>query len=599
MQKFFTFVMCFLVGSAVATGVGADYVNKHPSSTLAACVRGVCRMCGWTPCFAGPASQQWLQETQLVAMDEGRMPRDVYDDLRLPTLADLDLVAVDADDVRPCKFPHAYVHCPGQACDQGMTVATTGIDVCDDEFTFDRMVAENEFAGPAEVLTVYPRECDDSDVYKARGIDFIEVEVAGGTEFLGFAPHPCQSLPCEDCPCARLFDKVTRVLGACLGDIDIEFCLGTKDAERCGLVRCTAVVNGCQKQDCCAQARQPGCCPLAVDSACRQCCHEAACSPEEELETKLGKKVCVNYQATPFCQVLDDFRDRFGLNIVCDEATFRAHGVCSEMPVNCRLDNVSARTALALVLKNCGLSYTTVENVVVVTVAQSNHPKTVRQIYPLKDFALSCSNFCEQELVRVLMATIEPASWNVMGGPGHVEYYPLGMCLIVNQTEEVHQQIQEMLDLLRSMTLAQKTPPGAVRWEVQVDAGPENPEGMTIHSPRFEIGEGCLGQATITLEKPCSTFHLRLFGEEARTADQAQVVQPAVWFPEDFFILANSPIFLPEPTSPEGLPMCMPWCFPVPEQLHNAVHIGGLKNEKEGKASRANGTDRTRELPPE
>jgi RNA polymerase sigma factor (sigma-70 family) len=51
-----------------------------------------------------------------------------------------------------------------------------------------------------------------------------------------------------------------------------------------------------------------------------------------------------------------------------------------------------------------------------------------------------------ESLVRVLKAAVDPASWQ--GGAG-VEYYPTGQALVVRQTAEGHQQVREVLDLLR------------------------------------------------------------------------------------------------------------------------------------------------------
>src|SRR5262249_24821686 len=41
------------------------------------------------------------------------------------------------------------------------------------------------------------------------------------------------------------------------------------------------------------------------------------------------------------------------------------------------------------------------------------------------------SKTLENQLIRLITSTVRPQSWDEMGGSGHVEYYPLGMALVV------------------------------------------------------------------------------------------------------------------------------------------------------------------------
>jgi RNA polymerase sigma factor (sigma-70 family) len=54
-----------------------------------------------------------------------------------------------------------------------------------------------------------------------------------------------------------------------------------------------------------------------------------------------------------------------------------------------------------------------------------------------------------QSLLRVITNTVAPVSWNQMGGPGSVEYFPEGGSLVIRQTEDVHRQVQDLLESLR------------------------------------------------------------------------------------------------------------------------------------------------------
>lgn len=50
------------------------------------------------------------------------------------------------------------------------------------------------------------------------------------------------------------------------------------------------------------------------------------------------------------------------------------------------------------------------------------------------------------ELIKKLTAAVEPKSWAWAGGSGTVEYFPLGMALVVNAAPTVHSAIEKYLD---------------------------------------------------------------------------------------------------------------------------------------------------------
>lgn len=55
----------------------------------------------------------------------------------------------------------------------------------------------------------------------------------------------------------------------------------------------------------------------------------------------------------------------------------------------------------------------------------------------------------EEHLIRLICHTVKPASWSEAGGDGTIDYFPLGMGLVVRQSEDVHRELKAMLDDLR------------------------------------------------------------------------------------------------------------------------------------------------------
>jgi len=61
-----------------------------------------------------------------------------------------------------------------------------------------------------------------------------------------------------------------------------------------------------------------------------------------------------------------------------------------------------------------------------------------------------------QPLIRAITRTIEPTSWCDMGGDGSVEYVRPASSIVVRQTPDIHQQVQDLLDALRKNRLEQQ-----------------------------------------------------------------------------------------------------------------------------------------------
>jgi type II secretory pathway component GspD/PulD (secretin) len=57
----------------------------------------------------------------------------------------------------------------------------------------------------------------------------------------------------------------------------------------------------------------------------------------------------------------------------------------------------------------------------------------------------------EEQLISLITNTIAPETWKDQGGPGTIQYFPLGMALVINQTQDVQEQIQDLLQALRRL----------------------------------------------------------------------------------------------------------------------------------------------------
>jgi general secretion pathway protein D len=60
-------------------------------------------------------------------------------------------------------------------------------------------------------------------------------------------------------------------------------------------------------------------------------------------------------------------------------------------------------------------------------------------------------------LIDLIVSTIEPTSWDEVGGPGAIEPFPTNLSLVISQREDVHEEIVDLLDQLRRLQDLQVT----------------------------------------------------------------------------------------------------------------------------------------------
>ena len=100
---------------------------------------------------------------------------------------------------------------------------------------------------------------------------------------------------------------------------------------------------------------------------------------------------------------------------------------------------------LNYVIKDEGLLITTPEEA-------SNYLTTT--VYPVEDLVLyheeddgTDADF--DSLVDLMTSTVDPQSWDGVGGPGSVRELPINLTLVISQTQENHRQIEQLLQNLR------------------------------------------------------------------------------------------------------------------------------------------------------
>jgi type II secretory pathway component GspD/PulD (secretin) len=250
---------------------------------------------------------------------------------------------------------------------------------------------------------------------------------------------------------------------------------------------------------------------------------------ERNIERKLTAPISLSCTNQPLSEVIDYIRGDQGINIYIDSPALADKGIQLDAPVTIKLDNISLKSALKLLLNMVHLTYVVADDVLKITTEDQARGKLKQVVYPVADLVIAVENFGqvgsmpdaasqlgmvnvnqalsstapptamtgmlggqpvgmpavpaggsmanapqpgnfaaepsgsnmqvtkqrpqthEDMLIKLISNTIAPHSWAEQGGSGTIDFHPLTMALVVNQTPDIQDQIQDLLNALRRL----------------------------------------------------------------------------------------------------------------------------------------------------
>jgi type II secretory pathway component GspD/PulD (secretin) len=109
---------------------------------------------------------------------------------------------------------------------------------------------------------------------------------------------------------------------------------------------------------------------------------------EQEIERSLSAPVTVNFVDTPLKQVLEVLSNTQGINIVPEESALEEEMISLDRPVTKKLDNISLKSALNLILKDAKLTWVIRNEVLEVTTESHSKDKNVMRVYHVADLVV-------------------------------------------------------------------------------------------------------------------------------------------------------------------------------------------------------------------
>lgn len=150
----------------------------------------------------------------------------------------------------------------------------------------------------------------------------------------------------------------------------------------------------------------------------------------------------------PLKEFLGSISERFQIPIVLSTKKLEEAAINLETPVTGKMRGVSLRAFLRNSLGDLGLTYTLEPEGIKITTPEDAGSRLILLLYPVHDLQLHPTPPDTENLIKVIRATVEPDTWDEVGGPGSVEAITGGW-LLVAQTQEAHQHLLEFLNQLQ------------------------------------------------------------------------------------------------------------------------------------------------------
>ena len=175
-------------------------------------------------------------------------------------------------------------------------------------------------------------------------------------------------------------------------------------------------------------------------------------SAEVRIFETLDNTTTVEFIDEPLTSIVDFFKDFHDIEIQIDEPALKDIGLGTDEPVMKQLSGITLRSALNLILHDLGLDWTITNEVLLITTPEVAQTTMVTRVYDVGDLILARDGKGKlwrdfDSMIDVLTSTIEPETWEGVGGPGSIASFEVrgAAGLVIRHTAKVHQEVAQVL----------------------------------------------------------------------------------------------------------------------------------------------------------
>ncbi|HWB13230.1 MAG TPA: hypothetical protein VG826_28650 [Pirellulales bacterium] len=200
---------------------------------------------------------------------------------------------------------------------------------------------------------------------------------------------------------------------------------------------------------------------------------------ETKILAALGQMTTVDFNENPLDAVIDFLKQQHKIDIQLDNKALSDAGIGSDTPLTLKLQSITLRSALRLMLGQLDLTYVAADGYLLITSKTEAENMLRVKVYPVRDLVTLDSEFRPpqppdqrnredyQSLIELITTTIAPTAWDEVGGPGSMQGYAHSHSITFAQMDEVHDEALELLTALRRVRdeqiAAAKGMPGALQ----------------------------------------------------------------------------------------------------------------------------------------
>jgi RNA polymerase sigma factor (sigma-70 family) len=192
--------------------------------------------------------------------------------------------------------------------------------------------------------------------------------------------------------------------------------------------------------------QSPGTAPPSPTSATTLRRLGAAAKIAEALDTE----TVLEFNETPLSEVVDYLKTARNIPVMIDRRALDSIGLGSETPITICIAGVSLRSSLTLMLNELDLDYMVAHEMLIITSREVAQSQLDPRIYSTANL-----NIPVEKLIEIIQSMVAPTTWEEVGGMGKIT--SLGDTLpglVIAQTDQVHNQIADLLEKLRQAEAA-------------------------------------------------------------------------------------------------------------------------------------------------
>jgi hypothetical protein len=190
-----------------------------------------------------------------------------------------------------------------------------------------------------------------------------------------------------------------------------------------------------------------------------------------EIAQALARPAACDFAETPLSDVADQLEEMCKISIELDYRALEEVGIGHDTPVTLHIRDVSLGAALKLMLRPMDMTFVIRDEVLLITTPEEAETELVTRIYPVADLVRGRNaedSLIDGEedapdfepLMDVITSIVTPTFWEEVGGPGAIDAFPSGECLVVSQLETGHEEIASLLTGLRKLQADERAKPG-------------------------------------------------------------------------------------------------------------------------------------------